>query len=281
MVPCLHQFLSLIHLFIRTLKHRLRTLIQRRIETRISGSNSDLPLCQVYVHLFFKCGKQFVKVRVIVTLKDGNKLVAADPIDRTVLEPGADDPASLFDIPIASLMSLTVIDLLEVVQVKQRQRKFRHGMIINTMIQLFLCLYISMLAFHAGQIIPKGFKALLLKSVKCNFRRSRIEEKVSVSTPTSSLLLQSNLLPLRVAAARDLRDAAAFSTQHATLRQGYAVQRVDGITGNHVYGLLNTVQILIQRILPVFTDQVQGLSGHLVAFRLDENKYRWRQKTVY
>ena len=108
--------LILIHAFIRTLVNIFNTLITVwLIYGKTRGYDRSLPHSYVLLNMFSECRDKILTVCKLLIFQDNHKFISADSEYRAVRKCSAYQFAGILDVFVTGLMTLCVIDDLEVI----------------------------------------------------------------------------------------------------------------------------------------------------------------------
>ena len=94
---------------------------------------------------------------IISPLDNGDKFIPANSENGTALKNAADNTAGIPQVFVPRFMSGCIIDLLQIIHVKNGNGEGRYAVLCNLIVQPFLCFQVSMPVFDAGQRVKVGF----------------------------------------------------------------------------------------------------------------------------
>ena len=121
----LQFLLAIVHQRISAGEDGMERVVRFRIELRHAEGGDHIVRADVLLDVLVDCGQDPVAVLIILTPQEDGKLIAADPEDRAVLEDLTDELAGLSEVLVSGIVSLRIIDFLEVVDVAVNEGKFR------------------------------------------------------------------------------------------------------------------------------------------------------------
>ena len=151
LAQALQHVLLLVHGRVGPVEHRADAPVPPGVvDAAAEGHHGPAPL-QVRQDLLLEEAQQLLPVRVVLALQDRGELVAADAVDGAVLEADADQAAGLPDQLVPGLVAAAVVDLLEVVQVKDHDAEGGDLPLADPPVHALPGLLPGVLALHAGQ----------------------------------------------------------------------------------------------------------------------------------
>jgi len=76
-----------------------------------------------FLFCFIKPSDKFIFIIEITAFHDNGEFITADPENRRVLKDSADQAAGCFEINVPFVMSVSVVDALEIITIKNADRK--------------------------------------------------------------------------------------------------------------------------------------------------------------
>ena len=124
LLPLLDLPLAVVHLLVRSRKHRINICITACREHIKSFGNNHSAGRDILIYLFFKEPYKFFPIGIIISLEKCHEFISTDTVYRAVLEYITDQMACIPDIFISGIMSLGIVDDLQIVEVEYDNTEF-------------------------------------------------------------------------------------------------------------------------------------------------------------